>query len=267
MIRFGDKVVIFSDNTYKWKSGDYGKVWPSRTVNNKCPYCKISDLLRDSATYDPYGQESYEYGSVIVCGDCGWWQYNGDDNESDGTNYRSFYAEAILREFEISSSEVPVNELLRHLTKYKDRLGEIHPKKMEELVASIFKEYFGYKIEFCSYCRPDKGIDIIAVEHGGSRKTAIQVKRYNRPIEIEQIHAFCGALVHNRHDLGIFVTSSGYRKGAQIAAKELSSIANIPIDLIDGKTLLNYIGILSDKKNSISLNTCPLWKNRSYKLK
>lgn len=75
------------------------------------------------------------------------------------------------------------------------------------------------KIEHFSYGRPDRGIDVVLLHLYTGEKIAIglkppiQVKRYNRPIELGLIHQFFGSMVDNDFKKGIFVTSSRFRKG------------------------------------------------------
>jgi restriction endonuclease Mrr len=74
---------------------------------------------------------------------------------------------------------------------------------------------------------------------------------------------FYGALVHNKFDSGIFITSSRFRSGAIEAASDFKKHAGVKIDLVDGQKLLDYISILSSEMPVISLNSCPHWRTKS----
>ena len=53
---------------------------------------------------------------------------------------------------------VPLNELREHLLKHYDARYDIHPRKLEELVADIFRNH-GHRVELTSFSK-DGGIDL-----------------------------------------------------------------------------------------------------------
>jgi restriction system protein len=106
---------------------------------------------------------------------------------------------------------------------------EIHPRKFEELVASVFQQ-IGYDAAATAY-HADGGIDVVL--HGDGVGTAgVQVKRYRDRIEAEQIRAFAGALVLGGYTRDVFVTTSSFRSGAVASAQRFAG-RGVPIELLD----------------------------------
>jgi hypothetical protein len=172
-MKFGDKILIYCDEriisaTISDGHDSYWEAQKKTLYSTTCPYCNKS-CMHDSESYDAIGHEKYAYAAVAVCKSCGWWSFESEECDSSGIDYDFFSSEAILKEFDIESCKVPVKELRNYIAHNKGRIQDINPKKFEELVGSIFSEYFGFKVEFCSYCRPDRGIDLIVVDHGAKK--------------------------------------------------------------------------------------------------
>lgn len=145
-----------------------------------------------------------------------------------------------LKDFSIEDIVVPCDELKRYLMgRYNDRM-KIHPKKMEEIVESIFKSA-GMTTRATSYSK-DGGIDIFVLEHPGDKLVGVQVKRTKNKIECAAIDTFQGALIRNDVTKGIFVTTSDYTGGAKNYAREFNKKA-IPIELWNSKELFDRIRI------------------------
>jgi restriction system protein len=133
-----------------------------------------------------------------------------------------------------------VTELRTYLlAKYDDRF-KVHPKKYEELVASVFSD-FGYKVRVTSFSGDD-GIDVFILDGDGNDVVGIQVKRYKKKIEAEQIRSFAGALMLNGVTNGVFVTASDYRSGA-IATSQRYNDKGISILLQDAKAFYDRMRI------------------------
>ncbi len=80
----------------------------------------------------------------------------------------------------------------------------------------------------------DGGIDaIIPQDQLGLDNVYIQVKRWTNNVQRDSLQQFVGALEERKTNKGIFVTTSGFSKGA----KEYVSKANRRIVLIDGEKL------------------------------
>ena len=169
-----------------------------------------------------------------------------------------------MKEFDIESKAIPLEPLVSYISKKNELIRSINPAKLEELVGSIYSELFGYKVEYCSYVRPDKGIDLIVFNSDLGKTVAIQVKRYKNPIELGFIHQFFGAMVSADQKEGIFLTTGRFRSGAVSEAELLSSKSSLNISLVDGKKLLEFVGIMNLKKKPLKASDFPFWKGHPY---
>jgi restriction system protein len=139
-------------------------------------------------------------------------------------------ASAILRELDPADLATPLNELRRHLlARYGDRF-KVHPKRYEDLVGQVFKD-FGFEVRVTSYSG-DEGIDLFVFDGPQDQVTGVQVKRYKGKIEAEQVRAFTGALFLRGLTAGVFVTTSGFRRGARVESLNAKQ-RGLPISLWD----------------------------------
>ncbi len=177
---------------------------------------------------------------IRLCDCCGWWSRNERyrkpdfDGFKDSLTLRHLYsmdgACAQLRNFDATDISTPLDELRRYLlVKYEARFN-IPPRKLEELVGSVFDAH-GYDSNVTAY-QNDGGIDVILSK--GDENVGVQVKRYKNRIEAEQIRAFAGALLLGEHPSGIFLTTSEFRSGA-IAAADGFTARGLPIELVDAE--------------------------------
>lgn len=182
-----------------------------------CPYCSSAlrtlgkETLRSSWTDDP---------QLDVCPFCGWWVVSrrADRNRGSEGEILLYRAWGSLCKLDLSDVSIPLVELRTYLlAKYGDRF-KVHPRKYEELVASVFSD-FGYKVRVTSYSGDD-GIDIFILDGNDNDVVGIQVKRYKGRIEAEQLRSFAGALMLKGLTAGVFVTSGDYRSGAISAAQK-----------------------------------------------
>ncbi|HEX5720512.1 MAG TPA: restriction endonuclease [Thermoanaerobaculia bacterium] len=169
-----------------------------------------------------------------------------------------------MKKFESDSREIPIDPLVQYIARGQELIHSIHPAKLEELVGAIYSEILGYKVESCSYARPDKGIDLIVVHAIEGRTLAIQVKRHRSPIELGMIHQFFGAMVDNERKEGVFVTSGRFRSGALATADSLRRKTGIRIDLVDGRRLLEFIGIMNVGRQRPRASDFGFWMSHPY---
>ena len=105
------------------------------------------------------------------------------------------------------------------------RMGDLHWRKFEELLSSVFTAH-GYTT-ILGPGRADEGVDIRLVNNGifGDQITVVQVKRYKKPITLEQVAALSGVMYDQRASSGLFVTTSRYLPSAQkFAARQARRI-------------------------------------------
>lgn len=84
----------------------------------------------------------------------------------------------------------------------------------------------------------DGGIDAFLMKD--DETIGVQVKRYGKQIEVEQIRALAGALVLKGLTKGIFVTTSTFRSGAKKAIGEYK-YRGYKIELIDADRFLSML--------------------------
>jgi restriction system protein len=163
----------------------------------------------------------------------------------------------------LNDVSIPVEELRRYLlVKYSDRFN-IHPKKYEEIVGSVFSD-FGYRVRVTSYSG-DEGIDIFIFDGDNDSTVGIQVKRYKGNISAEQIRSFIGALVLKGITKGVYVTTSEYQKGAERAAAIAQSSLGIGVNLLDSEKFYDAMKIATRsiywEPEDISAPYFECWKN------
>ena len=226
-----------------------------------CPFCKIECVAERDATN--YGGSAWQEDWFAACPLCGWWCFKSDQDDLSGEP-TVFSARAILHKFAVSDLDVPMEALVAHVAAHPDAIGAMHPKKFEELVAAIYSEALGHRVEYCSYGRHDRGIDLVVVGGSADRPIAIQAKRWKRPIELGMIHQFLGAIIDSELREGVFITSGRFRSGALATADRVSHHTGIRIGLMDGKRLLDFIGIMNESRRVPTARDCKYWHMGPY---
>ena len=237
-----------------------GMGWPPiNYLSKECPYCRKScDCVDDEVL--AYGSDWVDQ-HLCFCMCCGYWSYLLlQDDPFHGDYFYTSKAKLKVFEGEIGSLSIPY--LAKYLESNQEKVATLAPAKFEELVASILKEHFGYSLEFVSYGRPDKGIDVLFTEVETGR-IGVQVKRYKNPIELSQIHEFTGAMIHNGIDAGIYVTSSRFRSGAYDTAAIMNKKLGLTINLVDGQRLFEFLNISPVKFNRSEI-ICDEWSKYGY---
>ncbi|MEM7218882.1 MAG: restriction endonuclease [Pseudomonadota bacterium] len=269
-----DPIFVFADNSTidfrnterqygtndGWENTDTLRAIRQSVYSSNCPYCGIECTCEwDNAIWGVTGDVTDRFS---FCDRCGWWSYESEawDTDGNGTHYS---IAAILRRFQHSDDDVPIDALISYIAANESSIREIRPAKLEEMVGAIYSESLGYRVEFCSYARPDRGIDLIVVCSDGGY-SAIQVKRRKRPIVLGEIHQFFGAMVDSGFREGFFVTSGKFRSGARDVASSLRKRTGIRIDLVDGKRLLEFIGVLGGKDQSKRAADFDFWRSHPY---
>jgi len=188
---------------------------------------------------DGFPSEMYAY--AAICPACGWWSIIKQVTLDTPKQFWDliFRAEGALRSLDIDDVSQPISDIRAFLmAKYGQRF-EVHPRKFEEVVASVFGN-LGYQAAVTAYSC-DGGID--AVLHGPRGELiGVQVKRYKNSIEVEQIRSFVGALLLGGFAKGIFVTTSRYQSGVP-ALTQQSRALGISIELIDEQVLFEALRV------------------------
>ena len=207
----------------------------------KCKYC--STTLNILAQKEEKNHEILHSTITIqTCPCCGWWIITRlGENIGVPYGYCIFSrAQGSLKNLDSSNISTPIEELKQYiLARYENRF-KIKPKRLEDIVGKVFSD-FGYQVRVTSFSG-DKGIDVFVLDGERNDTIGIQVKRYKKRIEAEQIRSFGGALVLNGLTKGIFVTTSSYRKGAKNAINDFQK-RGIFIDLWNSEDFFSKLKI------------------------
>jgi len=216
-----------------------------------CKYCVIKmksvHSFCDVDTKTIHGVGWHKTENVYVCDKCGWWEHSYHSQLEGEPEYKDWEAQinsAILRKFEVDSSAVPINTLQTYIAKHPDSIIDIHHKKMEELVASIFSEHYQCEAKLVGKSN-DGGVDVILIK--SNKPIIIQVKRrmnLKKTESVAPIRELIGAtLLQDSRDC-IFVTTG---KRFTRAAKDARNRA-LTKNLVNSFTLFNrdeFIDVLN----------------------
>jgi hypothetical protein len=185
------------------------------------------------------------------CGGCGWWEtyyhyYYGflDGDAVDNERVRH----GILRAYDPGSVELPVYTLRRELERRAEVMYEVHSRKMEELVQSVFADFFQSEVTHCGRSH-DGGIDLYLAL--GEQTCLVQVKRRRSPDATEPVSTvreLLGVLGLHQSKLGIVVTTSNqFSEQAREAVSRAITAGMVKrFDLIDGPRFLSMLALVSD---------------------
>jgi len=164
------------------------------------------------------------------------------DDDTPGERYSTgdTAAFAVLKRFPLGGIEAPIAALkARFPPHYVDRFN-IDPRKLEELIASIFSD-FGYSVELKSYSK-DGGIILILLNKGDGIRKVLQVAHNKKPIELTDVDAFLGPMVQQQYYRGIYVTTSEFTKWRRYVCRSqtLSELGNA-VELADAPSLFDAL--------------------------
>lgn len=206
-----------------------------------CRYCSGQlethrDLTR-TITYPGFSPDE-ETLDVFRCPRCGWWAAKSPYLNTGGHIMMEVgYGE--LRRLDLNDLAEPISAIRGHLMLKPGEIAELHPRKLEDVVGSIFSD-FGYRARVTAYSA-DGGIDVY-LDAPGDGLVGVQVKRTKRPIEIEQVNSLTGALFVNDCTSGVFVTTSRFRSGVRKVVQKAGE-RGLPIELYDAKRLFEALEI------------------------
>ena len=183
--------------------------------------------------------------TVKCCPACGWWlvkrtsHLTNDDASMMITDwdYATYGACGVLRAFDVRARTEPLSVIRQYLAAKYDKRFHIDPLRFEDVVVSVYRD-FGYDVEATGRTG-DGGID--AVLRRGDQTVGVQVKRVRGKIEAEHIRSFAGALYLQGMLAGVYVTTSGFTRGARETAAMAAS--RIPIVLVDAAKFYDQLGL------------------------
>ena len=188
-----------------------------------------------------------------VCESCGWWTINYEVYQESWNGFgidwslKHHLGYASLRKLDIESSGIAIDTLRQYLIPKFENRFRIDPRKLEEIVEDVFKD-FGFRTKLTPYTKDD-GIDIFLLGDNRERTIGIQVKRNKQKIEVHEIREFTGTLWLGGLTKGVFITTSEFTKGAINTARK-STLKGIEIELMDADSLFSSLDIANrDKYN------------------
>ncbi|MBU3156333.1 restriction endonuclease [Clostridium estertheticum] len=165
---------------------------------------------------------------VWECDTCRWWEHSLYSYMDDQHKYQQFkdwenkINSAILKKFGLNSKEVTIITLRKYISENNDYIYNIKDKKMEELVASVFKEHYNCDVRLVEKSN-DGGVDLILIQSGKS--TIVQVKRRTVAEKVEsvkEIGELLGATMLAESRNCIFVTTVNHFSKDAIKSKQLA---------------------------------------------
>lgn len=216
-----------------------------------CPCC--STPIEHSREVPHLPGDVLEHVDLRFCRKCGWWDTEEQlpvEQEEGAQHYKApaIHRRAVLRQFDIAESDIPIESLRSHLTRHPDELSHISPQSLEKLVAAVFRETMD--CEAIHVGGPnDRGIDVVLVE--GKRRYVIQTKRRSGTAAegVAAIREFVGVMVLADEMRGIFVTTARkYSPAARETARTAVERDIVKyIDLVDAKRLMGVCQLAGGK--------------------
>ena len=226
-----------------------------------CPFChtdiKAVIYQKSQRDYPEWLFGSFDQlEEVIQCPVCGWWEYkyqNNSDAVIDGIRASDIeYSSAILKRYDNSSCEVPIDALRQQLLKTPDIIYSIDPHKMEDLVRSVFSDFYPSCKVYSFGKTRDGGKDGILVDNDGAQKL-LQIKRRENPKSTEGViplRELMGvSLMYDNVKGCIFVTTADhFSRDATKYAKAMETKRRVDkFELIDCREFLKRIDLTTDK--------------------
>lgn len=233
-----------------------------RLSRARCPYCR-SILARTDG-----GGMAMNRGwgtHVKSCGGCGWWfceemqtPVGGEpDTDFSDEEWGCTFVEGILQKFRVDDLAIPVQILRDYIHKKPGMLHDLHPRKFEELVASILRDFFDCEVTLTGQTA-DGGVDVYLVH--GDRKYLVQAKRRSSRDATEGVQVvreLAGVLLISGETRGVVVSTAA--RFSRAAHREASSphlnALGYSIDLLNGRRLLDVLDVVAARDRYL-----PYWQ-------
>jgi len=223
-----------------------------------CPSCQQQAPVVHADSKDDVSDEdsaaSRYYGVKVCQCSCGWWDLRS--TESTGSSSTESWTEwlsathGILKRFDVSRLDVPLDLLRRELANRPGILEHVHSRKMEELVGDIFRDFYpGSEVHHCGRSH-DGGIDLVLLlSDSPGAPVAIQVKRrlrLDRGEPATAVREFLGAMQVQGFSRGIYLTTADHfsRDARSEASRVLQRGAVAGLELIDRKSFFSMLGVV-----------------------
>ncbi len=218
---------------------------------SKCKFCKSQlDIPHKLIEQNSGAFDNIEV--VYDCLHCGWWYYSYDESMyvGEGGFYQTgTYLWGLLRKYSEKAKDLPLTTLRNELKKKPEIIYQLHPTKFEELVGSVFRDFYNCEVKHVGKTN-DGGIDLILVRSDSD--TIIQVKRREKPNSTEGvsvIRELIGTIQLSEKRNGIFVTSAEKFSTQATKTSEKAKKLNLvdKLELIDYNRFIDMMGLVSSK--------------------
>lgn len=215
------------------------------------PKCKYCEFLLEKDVKLTSGTSQYGTGIANVnCTICGWGLVSSYyDNGEGETVYTGQKEKIILRIDDLNSDELCYNEIAESLKFDYERIQLLSPRKVELLIADVFRNY-GYKVIVTKQTR-DGGADIILFDNNGT-KSLVEVKRHKNKLGVEFVRKLLGVQLIRNVSYARLITTGQFSKSAEKEAKLNNSQTNgFNIELCDASVLLELLEVYNGNNNLI----------------
>lgn len=228
---------ILSNNELLDAVPEWVRYGPSLFI--KCPYCNSHLNSAKKCTDQDYELEWGENITLGVCPKCSFW--HGEWYRDLGIGYtgcpESEWEAQLSKvaEFESVLPEGCEAELAHYLRVNPNLWGRLAPRRLETLVAHIFRHNYAAS-EVMHVGRPgDGGVDVIFIDSGG-RRWLIQVKRrenINSSEGVGTLRNLLGVMVLEDASYGAIVSTSDHFTYSTYKARNNAEKKGFMVSLID----------------------------------
>jgi len=173
-----------------------------------------------------------------------------------------------LIKFDTEDPQLAVNELGAYLKKNFSHIYSISPRKFEELIADVFKE-FGYSTILSPETR-DGGVDIYLLGRESNEYAIVECKRYsrNRKVGVYAVDRLLGTTLVKGSKHAYLVTTSSFTKPAlQHASSPYLSKSGIKLDLVDAGEILNMLNVYNGILPPLHIELNKRWEEQMARFK
>jgi hypothetical protein len=211
----------------------------------ECPFC--DSPLAIEAVYEHYDNfdrscildtdepptDEYMHGTLAVCLRCWYWHWYASCTLGLVGGWDA--AVAKMRSFDRNAPPDCMQELAAHLRQDPNRWNTLDPKKLESIVAEIWRHNYDYADVIHVGKPADGGVDVLFVDSRNGQ-WLIQVKRRSNPRIGEGVGVLrnlLGAMHLHQSSLGIVVsTADHFTHHARAAASKAKSLG-ATLELVD----------------------------------
>lgn len=222
-----------------------------------CPFCgkDIPSVFKNTRS-STMGFELWEFIEIWECDNCGWWEYlyefseEEDNFDTVSTKNWDTLRHGIIKKFNISDKQIPINTLMNEVAKNQSILYDIDPYKLEDIAQVVFSAYYDCEVKHVGKTG-DGGKDLIIVQ--SDDPILVQVKRRENPEHIELvkgIREFVGTMYIENANKGIYLsTAKEFSRGCKETTEQLLNNRKFDtFDLVNYEKFCSMLGII--KKDS-----------------